>query len=305
MNNNKNKEKLKKLDKFYTNSETVRIVLEYFKENFCDDIDIRKSLFIEPCAGGGAFLDGIKQVYKKDAHAAYDIEPDDLRIERADFFEINPVYSAKNIIVGNPPFGHRGNLAVDFINQSSKWADIIIFILPLQFIRFNIQKKINKNLKLIYSSDKFSENSFNFNSKPYDVNCLFQIWVSEEREEFKKYPNLRLLKPLPNKHEDFDLFIHNNTKGTLKYFDKAIYKWDFAVVRQGFYDYSKKILDPLELRENVQYLFVKHKSLVSEKIFGMIDFTELAESNTVIKGFSNTDVVSIYSKIKEEILNNG
>ena len=50
------------------------------------------------------------------------------------------------------------------------------------------------------------------------------------------------------------MFLHNNTPSTLKFFQKEKYNWDFAVVRQGFYDYNKKIENTGELFENRQYI---------------------------------------------------
>ena len=37
------------------------------------------------------------------------------------------------IVIGNPPFGLRGQLALKFINHSSKFADYVCFILPQLF----------------------------------------------------------------------------------------------------------------------------------------------------------------------------
>ena len=111
------------------------------------------------------------------------------------------------------------------------------------------------------------------------------------------------MKPLPNKDDDFTLYIHNNTVSTLKYFDKAKYEWDFAVPRQGFYDYNHKIINEHELKKNVQYLFVKYKNPIAKDIFSSLDFEKLSHTNTAILGYSNTDVVSEYNRIKKELFN--
>ncbi|WP_051617858.1 hypothetical protein [Mycoplasmopsis iners] len=296
--NNKNKE----LDKFYTSPFVVDMLINHLVSLFAEnDLDIAKYNFLEPCAGNGAFLNGLERNLSKNKYKAFDIEPEDESIKKADFLQIPHKYSSKRIIIGNPPFGYKAQLAKEFINKSAEWGPIIIFILPIQFRRFNIQKFVNPELKLIYSSENLPKNSFLLEGKPYHVNCLYQIWVNEKSGLFKNYPNLRLLKPLPNKHTDFQLFIHNNTVQTMKYFNKKEYGWNFAVARQGFYDYKKKIVDPTELKPHVQYLFVKYINPISKEIFKHMDFDKLSHVNTSILGYSNTDVVAEYERIKNEL----
>lgn len=292
----------KDMDKFYTNEDIADFVLketfEYFKTH---KINLATWKFLEPCAGGGAFLNALdKNGIESNKIVSYDIAPEDERISKANFLEVKPNKLKKQISIGNPPFGHRGKEAVNFINQSAKWADVIAFILPIQFRRYNVQKTINENLKLVYSSDNLPKNSFNFEGSKYNVNALFQIWVNKDDKRFSNMENIRLLKPLPNKHEDFKLFIYNNTPDALKYFDKNKFQWDFAVTRQGYYDYNQKITDPQKLKKNIQYLFVKYESEISKILFKKIDFEELSKTNTTVPGFSNTDLVAAYNILKEE-----
>jgi len=296
--NNKNK----KLDKFYTNDSVVNEVIDYlinlFKKN---SYNIEEYSFLEPCAGGGAFLNGLETKLPKSKCISFDIEPEDPRIEKADFLNLKPKFDEHRISIGNPPFGYKGDLAVSFINKCNEWGSIVVFVLPIQFRRYNIQKHVYNNMKLIYSSPDLPKKSFNLEGKPYNVNCLFQIWVDKLSGLFEDYEDVRLLEPLPNKHEDFKLFIHNNTVGTLKYFDKEKFQWDFAVARQGFYDYKHRITDPKELQKHIQYLFVKYNNEIAKRVFEKIDFDKLSHVNTSILGFSNTDVVAEYIRIKNTL----
>ena len=140
----------KKLDKFYTSPSTVDTVIEYIIKLFRNDgIDLREYTFLEPCAGGGAFLDGIERKCSDSNCISYDLVPEDLRIKQADFLALKPEYNAKMIAIGNPPFGYKGDLAVSFINKCSEWCPIVVFILPIQFRRYNIQKHVYGNMKLI------------------------------------------------------------------------------------------------------------------------------------------------------------
>lgn len=189
-------------------------------------------------------------------------------------------------------------MAIKFINKASEFADIICFVVPIQFRRWNVQKQINENLKLIYSSKNLAKNSFLVNNRPYNVNCCLQIWIKKDRQEFENKRDLRIKDKPKNSHEDFQLWIHNNTKQTLKYFDKKHYQWDFAIVRQGFYNYCERIVEPDQLVMNRQYLFVKYNCEIARSVFELIDFEQLANSNTTIRGFSNSDLVKAYEKAK-------
>lgn len=296
------KNKLTNFDKFYTNQDIADIILIFLK-NFIEknNIYFEDISFLEPSAGSGSFINSISKIYPNSRITAFDIHPENKRIEKFNFLKLSPSYSKNLITIGNPPFGYKGNLASQFINRSSLWSDIIIFILPLTFRRYSVQKKISKNLKLIYSSENLPSDSFNFGNKKVNINCLVQIWVNANSEKFSKFNDLRIKTPPKNKHEDFRIFLHNNTKETLKYFDKKKYKWDFAVVRQGFYDYSQRITSEEKLNSRRQYVFIKYINPDSEKIFSLIDFEKLSKTGTTIKGFSNTDLVKEYDLIKNKL----
>ena len=48
-----------------------------------------------------------------------------------------PDKKGKYIVIGNPPFGLRGNLALRFMNHSYDFADVIAFILPRIYNKVN------------------------------------------------------------------------------------------------------------------------------------------------------------------------
>jgi hypothetical protein len=172
--------------------------------------------------------------------------------------------------------------------------------LPIQFKRYLEQKQINETSKLIFESDLLPKDCFIYKDKPYNVKSILQIWASLKNKKYDEFNDLRIKIAPVKSHKDFKLFIHNNTTNTLKYFNKKIYKWNFAVPRQGYYDYSKKITDPNKLIKNRQYLFVKYINPISKEIFKKIDFKKLSESNTSIPGFSNSDVIKEYLTLLEK-----
>lgn len=85
------------------------------------------------------------------------------------------------LVVGNPPFGTAGSLALDFIKHSATFADTIAFILPLSFAKESMMNKIPRNFHLNTEivSDRgiiLDEDSFTLEGVDYSVPCVFQVW---------------------------------------------------------------------------------------------------------------------------------
>lgn len=218
------------------------------------------------------------------------------KVKKQDYLDLKIKFSKKNFIIGNPPFGWRGKLALKFLNKGLEEASYVAMIFPNIFNRFSLQKQINKQAKLIFSK-QLDESSFILNDREYKVKCVFQIWTTNKT----RHKNLRILSQPPIRHPDFETFIHNNTKNTLKYFNKVKYKWDFAVVRQGYYNYNQKIVNPKHLIINRQYFFIKAASKTILNLIKTIDFEKLSKTNTQVYGFSTSDFVKEYNEIKNNV----
>ncbi|GAA7921223.1 hypothetical protein COL4_14360 [Helicobacter pylori] len=248
----------KNLDAFYTHPKIARFCLDLLKDLIAQNLglDLNAFHFLEPSAGSGSFVDALKGLGIADC-LALDIAPKAQGIQKKDYLLELIEFNQKRIIVGNPPFGHRGKLALDFLNKSLNEAPIVAFILPNLFKRYSIQKRIDKRAKLVLNAD-LEKNAFIFNERPYDVKCVFQIYMHKNIALNLK--DERIIAPPKIRHNDFITYIHNNTPHTLKYFNKEKYQWDFAVVRQGFYDYNEKITNANLLIKNRQYFFIKAHS---------------------------------------------
>ncbi len=167
-------------DKYYTKDSIVNLCIELLKKN----IKISNNdLVIEPSAGNGSFIKGIKEITKN--FKFYDIEPEHLEIEKIDFLtltlplDFNSLSSSSKIhVLGNPPFGRQSSLAIKFIKKSSEFADTIAFILPKSFNKDSMQKHIPLAYHLICQED-LPEKSFLVNNLEFDVPCIFQIWVKK------------------------------------------------------------------------------------------------------------------------------
>ena len=171
--------KRKTSDKYYTSQYVVDICINLVKEN----IDIHENnLCIEPSAGNGAFINGIKSLFKN--YIFYDIESENNNeIIPLNYllFDCNygDIYEHIHII-GNPPFGRQSSMAMKFITISSQFCDSISFILPKSFKKNSLKRHFPLNFHLKCEYD-LPYNSFIINEKNYNVPCVFQIWIKRRK----------------------------------------------------------------------------------------------------------------------------
>ena len=185
--------KRKLIDKFYTSPDIVNQCINFIEDN----IKIEKDdLCIEPSAGDGAFIPGIKSLCNNAKF--YDISPDNIEIQQQNYLEYD--YSAlikkpdsRIHIIGNPPFGRQSSMAIKFIKKSCEFCYSISFILPKSFKKDSLKKHFPLNFHLIFEYD-LPKDSFTINKEKYNVPCVFQIWIKKNthREVAKKL--------IPNKY---------------------------------------------------------------------------------------------------------
>ena len=98
----------------------------------------------------------------------------------------NPDYQHGCVVVGNPPFGLRGHLALQFVNHTAKFADMIGFIVPQLFNSDGkgvLGKRVAKNMVLAHSEDLPSNSFETPNGDDLDVSTLFQVWTSVNKDK--------------------------------------------------------------------------------------------------------------------------
>lgn len=295
--------KSKDLDKFYTKQNIAERCMKYVYKNL-PLLGYEEVKFFEPSAGDGSFVKAIENTSHYFQGKIFldtiscDIDPLSVATKQCDYLNTNKTHFGiedKNniVVVGNPPFGKRSKKAIEFVNKSIEYADTIAFIVPLQFKKWLVQNKLDKNLKLIFDKD-LPPISFVYENSEVEIRTCFQIWTLR-RHKAKK--NLRVEKRPPIVHPDFQMFLHNNTKETLKYFDKKYYKWNFAVPRQGYYNYKLRITNPAYLKENIQWMFFKTRSKEIYTRVNSLDYEKLSFRNTTIPGYGKADVVQEYTSI--------
>ena len=128
------------LDKYYTPVDLAKYCIDKTFEIIGEE---NITEVIEPSAGNGSFSRQLKCV-------AYDIEPEHEDIIKQDFLKLNVEYKQGRLIIGNPPFGSRMNLAQKFYKQSIRIGDYIAFILPISQLN-NTQSLFE--FDLVYSED--------------------------------------------------------------------------------------------------------------------------------------------------------
>jgi hypothetical protein len=163
-------------DSYFTSSETAQK---------CVDIAYRviptgDYTYIEPSAGEGVFYDllPVKNRIGVELHDRKRLE-----FEQADYLTWYPKENSNYVVIGNPPFGVRGAIALAFINRSLLFADYVAFILPMSFHsngKGSNMKRV-KNGHLIHSKILHGELFFSpDNGKEIKVNTLFQVWEKGE-----------------------------------------------------------------------------------------------------------------------------
>ncbi len=163
-------------DQVFTKQKTANYCWEIFnqvakKNNF----DMKNRIFVEPSAGEGCFIDLFPNEEQK---LAFDIDPRREDVIKQDFLEWSPK-TAKNIaVVGNPPFGVRGAIALAFINRAAHFADLVSFILPMTFASDGKGGALTRvrGLTLLHSEELPANSFYQPDGAERDINTLWQVW---------------------------------------------------------------------------------------------------------------------------------
>lgn len=155
-------------DKFYTRRDLASRLA-----GLIPDIGSYK-IIVEPSAGAGAFLDALPTYA-----VGLDIEPDDPRVTKADWFT-HEMDGVGGLLVGNPPFGRRSALAKAFITRGEDLGfETIAFILPETFRKLSVQSVFGKAWRLILE-EELPDDVYEHASGSIRIPCVFQVWTKRE-----------------------------------------------------------------------------------------------------------------------------
>ena len=163
------------IDKYYTKDIVVDLCLNLVKKHIQINAD---DLIIEPSAGNGSFITGIKALTSN--FKFYDLEPENAEIIKQDYllYDYDTIKSSiigKIHIIGNPPFGRQSSLAIKFIKKSCEFCSSVSFILPKSFKKDSLKKSFPLDFHLICEID-LPDKSFLVDGVEHNVPCIFQIW---------------------------------------------------------------------------------------------------------------------------------
>jgi hypothetical protein len=179
------------LDQFFTAPNVAADCVAYLNDKFPL---AAFSCVVEPSCGNMAFVNAL-QPYCKDKLLYMDIDSADAE-HRRDFLTYTHTHT-HTLCVGNPPFGKRAQLAVNFFNHAATFSSVIAFIVPRTFRKASITNALALDFEMQHEK-LLDANSFLFEGKPYDVPCVFQIWVKlDNQRRRQKMPTL-------NKTRDFE-----------------------------------------------------------------------------------------------------
>ena len=159
-------------DSYFTTQKTAQKCMDIVNRLIPDN----NYMYIEPSAGEGVFYN----LLPKNCRIGIELH-DRKRPEfiQSDYLTWYPTETHNYVVVGNPPFGMRGAIALAFINRSLLFAEYVAFVLPMSFHsngKGSNMKRV-KNGHLIHSEVLYGESFFSpDNNKEIKVNTLFQVW---------------------------------------------------------------------------------------------------------------------------------
>jgi hypothetical protein len=257
-------------DKYYTPIDLARYVVDKTKEVIgIDNI----SEYLEPSAGAGVFLDFLEKDY-----LAFDIEPEDDRIVKQDYLTLYLPYKRNRCIIGNPPYGIKNTLAVQFYKKSIQMCDYISFILP--------SSQYNNNNQLYEFDLVHSELIDNMGFIDLDKRINLSLNI------YKRNPNG--LNEKPN-YKLKDVVIKEARKGVKNSvtndYDIGICSFGWSLGKQPEY---------VGQYANEFYLYIKNEKYKS-KIIELIKSTNWKDVVQHMTGIEKINQWQVYKYIKEQI----
>ncbi|MGL5014345.1 MAG: hypothetical protein ACRC6V_08680 [Bacteroidales bacterium] len=266
----------KGLDKFYTNERASTTFLSFLQRSL--NLDSFENI-VEPSAGAGALL----KLLPKRA-VGVDIAPEFEGIIKSDFFDYT-YPEGSTITVGNPPFGNRSSLAIEFFKHAAKSSDAIAFIIPVTWEKFSIQKRLPEGWALI-ASERLPEDSFEFGGKPYKVRCCMQVWVRSTGSVSDRVRSQRIEQAPPISHNDF----YFTTK------DSA----DFFVIGAAVHN----IINVEDVKPNNRGYYIK-SNIDVETLKHRLRSIKWSDYGSGVAGggvtwYNKGDIIDIYARIYED-----
>jgi hypothetical protein len=168
-----NRERITGQEEYFTDDTIVTQCLGVYKP-FLRDSDV----LIEPAAGDGAFLKGLKRANLPNSVIAYDIDPKVNGVQRQNFLTVRLTETSLCAIT-NPPFGRANSLSVKFFNHLAPSCRLIGFIVPISWRKWSIVNRLNRGFHLVSDTDLPNQCFHRPDGTPLDggiLKTVFQVW---------------------------------------------------------------------------------------------------------------------------------
>ena len=261
------------LEQYYTREEDA---YRLYHEVYARYSDIVFDHFIEPSCGNGVWL----ELFPPPKRIGIDVEPNHPEGIKQDFFDFT-FPKGRNIAIGNPPFGRKGKIAMQFLNKCSEHCEVVAMILPSIFSKYTFINRVNPMMHLKYETtvtefdrpDKIGEGP--------KVNCVFQIW--EKSTE---------LRPKIVRHtscDDFDM-IHRHYSRTTADERERLKSYDFAISQ-----IEGKIRNCEDVTGGSVYYIKDNTTTKSVRsVMERVDFSDLSKHHVGATSLTKADIVEGY-----------
>ena len=237
-------------------------------------------LFVEPSAGEGAFL----RLLPEERRIGIDLEPRDADIARADFLQWEaPTRNGPILTIGNPPFGQRAALAMEFMARACTFSAAVAFILPRSFNKYTFQDRVDPRFHLLgsFDCDGFSDTS----GVKQSVKTCFQVWSRGEQD--------RRRTAHATTHPHFEMRHCHLSRVSAEELARLRTTFAFTVPQVGS-DFRPR--DTNQVTKGSHW-FIRPKVPGVRNRFERLDFRFLDGMNTAHTSLSKRDIIAAYEKV--------
>ena len=221
--------------------------------------------------------------YLDKPYLAYDIKPDDKRITKQDYLTLDLSYKKGRCAIGNPPFGTKNNLTVQFYKKLINECDYISLILPISQYKNDIKLY---EFNLVHSED-LGEQQYSDRK----IHCCLNI--------YKKPKNTLNKKPI-YKLQDIEIIerIKNSNPKRNKPFDVLNEDYDIRMI--GWGAGTGRFLNRTDKQYAKEFIIKIHNDVYKNKIINLLKHTNWVKEYAMT-ATPNLSQWQIYKYIKEQI----
>lgn len=226
-----------------------------------------KRTFIEPSAGEGCFMNLFPS-----NKLAFDIDPHRNDVIKQDFLSWNPKGLKRIAVIGNPPFGVRGAIALAFLNRAAYFSDLVAFILPMTFASDGKGGAMGrvKGLTLLHSEELAKNSFYTPDGRDKNINTIWQVWGK----------GVKIRKPTIKTCNDYiDIFTacsNPNRRCGMRRLNEAAY-----FIQSTFYKPPKVVKRFEAMKYGAGYgIVIKKNKREIKKVFRNVDWTKYSSRAT-------------------------